>query len=330
MLKIFIILNLTVIVSLGFAQTSTTSDAEVKISDTTEVKSSEIKTEIKKPVKKEKPTCSINANEGLTSVSLNQRRATPWSADFNVSLDQLKQFIDNKICKYKKQACSLIAKLGETAISIDDNPVGPYNKDSAFAARDLKIIKESQLCEYIEPTFSILSIEDRFAVYIDGNRAMPFRPNEEMARADLSQFNETLSKSLPISSLESSQFEVKTQTQQGLNKLKNFECWKGVSYSEQDKNKLKCERKMKSNQICETSKFLHEGDIFDVCLQGFEVKPNVIVNCIKGSNAAQKKVNLKKCRESLLTGQICESNWDMLRSNWSSSVISKFDVCIME
>lgn len=297
--------------------------AEAKPKPTGEVK--------KTPVKKEKPTCVIDANEGYTSISFgtssSARRVTPWSANFEVVKDQLKQFVDNKVCKFKKQTCSIIARSGETTISIDDNPISPYNKDSRFTAQDLKIIKESQLCEYIEPTFSILNLEDRFAVYIDGNRAMAYSANEEAARKDLALFNETLSKSLPVTSPQT----VSAQAQiNGFQKLKNFECWKGATSGEQDKNKLKCERKMKSNQICETSKFLHDGNIFDVCLQGFEVKPNVVVSCFKGTNATQKKNNLKKCRESLSTGQICESNWTILGQSWPAHNISKFDVCIME
>ncbi len=288
--------------------------------------------EVKKPpVKKEKPTCVIDANEGYTSISFgtstSARRVTPWSANFEVVKDQLKQFVDSKICKFKKQTCSIIARSGETTISIDDNPISPYNKDPRFTARDLKIIKESQLCEYIEPTFSILNLDDRLAVYIDGNRAMSYSANEEVARKDLALFNETLSKSLPVTSPQATSVPVQIN---GFHKLKNFECWKGATSAEQDKNKLKCERKMKSNQICETSKFLHDGNIFDVCLQGFEVKPNVVVSCFKGTNATQKKNNLKKCRESLSTGQICESNWTILGQSWPAHIISKFDVCIME
>ncbi len=309
-------------------ETPAATDSATATSPAAEAKPPEEK---KPPVKKEKPTCMIDANEGYSSVSLNtslfKRRVTPWSDNFDIIKDQVKQFVDNKICKFKKQTCSIIARSGETTISIDDNPISPYNKDARFTARDLKTIKESELCEYVEPTYSILNLEDQYAVYIDGNRASGYSANEDAARKDLALFNETLSKSLPVTSPKTSAPKAQIE---GLNKLKNFECWKGVTSAEQDKNKLKCERKMKSNQICETSKFLHDGNIFDVCLQGFENKPNVVVQCIKGTNATQKKQNLKKCRESLSTGQICESNWTILGQSWPAHIISKFDVCIME
>ncbi len=80
---------------------------------------------------------------------------------------------------------------------------------------------------------------------------------------------------------------------------------------------------MKSNQICQTSMHLHNEGAFDVCLQGFEGKPNRVVNCIKGSNLRQQTENLKLCRTQLGRGQICEDNS-------TTHGEAKYDVCIME
>ncbi|MEK6773697.1 MAG: hypothetical protein AABY64_07145 [Bdellovibrionota bacterium] len=284
-----------------------------------------------KPVKKSKALCTLVAHDSLTAVYMNDKRMARDS-NFNESIQQLKSLVSNKLCIHKIQTCSVIGGDGESAVSIDDNPASPFSNKPNNAARDIKLLTDAKICNFDEPTYAVLTVDGRIAVYIDGNRATPFSANAKSAEEDLKSFTSAFNNTSDVISSESgnvassnlTSVEQKTNSEKTeLNKLKNLKCWKGISANTQDKNKILCEKKMKSNQICESSMYLNDQAVFDVCLQGFEGKPNRVVNCIKGTNLNEQTENLKLCRTQLQTGQICEAN--LLTHEHA-----KYDVCIME
>lgn len=278
--------------------------------------------------KPQKPICKIAADKGLTWLTWNGRTFTKPTTDFTVTLAQLKELREKKMCVYALQACSLMAKKGESAISIETsqdekvefNQAAKLYSDPLASLRDLQTLKDSGLFKITVPTYSVLLYDGRYAVYIDGNQATEYTYNESEAEKAMTLFTETLNptafNSIPSRTSESS-------TENTENKIKNIKCWKGKSLADRDKNLKLCTSRMKYNQTCEPSYFVHAEGPFDVCLQGFEGKPNRVLNCVKSNSKAQLKENMAYCKTQLLPGQVCETDLEVHGHE-------KNEVCVLE
>ena len=181
---------------------------------------------------------------------------------------------------------------------------------------------ESKICKMIVPTYSVLNLDGRFAAYADANRVSDYSYEKAEAEKVLFQFTKAL-EDTSGNSFENLISETPSNNESEQNKIKNIQCWKGDSLPAQDRNLKLCQKKMKTNQNCEISLFLHNESAFDVCLQGFVDKPTRMVECFKNQNKNQQQESIPACRDKLIPGQICESDAKIHGQG-------RFHVCIME
>lgn len=321
-------MNLHLVFLLQLVLVTSLAQAPAVAGATAENASAAVPAAAPKPKPKPKPSlCKIVGFNGMSSVYWNNRMATPASKDIALTIARLKKLIDAKVCKQITQECSLIGREGQSAIFIDkkqnqekeQGQAGAWHDGPMLTAKDVQILKESKICKMVEPTYSVLNIDGRYAAYVDANRITDLISEETRAEKELDEFLDAVENSSSISGeLLNVPMPSALET-----KVKNIECWLGESLVAQDKNLNLCQKKMKTNQNCEVSMFLHNKSAFDVCLQGFEEPPNHVVTCFKNHSKAQQKESVGACRAKLLPGQVCESD-PKIHNN------DPLDICIME
>jgi hypothetical protein len=105
--------------------------------------------------------------------------------------------------------------------------------------------------------------------------------------------------------------------------MKNDQCWKGYSDSDQQSNLSQCDQQKQDLQICSTNLFENKQGAYDVCLMGAAANPTKTVSTFKGYNQQQQDQNLQTCEQQRQFGQLCVSN------AWISGA-GVYDVILME